>query len=376
MKNNKADIVVVGSGIVGNATAYYLVKEGYDVTVLEAKEIGHGGSSRNGGGVRQSGRDNVQLPLAMYAIEKQWPTLSEELGVDTEYDRAGTIRLAETEEEIKRCKYFIEQNAKLGLEMTFLSPEEVQKFCPYVAPGISASFCPSDGHANPLTTTLGYYRRARQLGARYFTGEEVIRLEKVRGRARRVVTRNGNVYEADVIVVAAGYFTRPICNTVGIDFPVNKVPREILVTEPMPPMFYEMINTTEPVYYGHQSRKNGTFVFGGTCGYETHANDQEEAHPRPMCMPGLSRKLIQSIPKLAEAKVVRAWTAWTDRMIDELPALGLIKEVPGLVVCVGTTGVGFALGPSTGLVLSQVATGREPVVDISAFSYDRFKAIV
>ena len=82
MKNN-AEVVIIGGGIIGCATAYYLAKEGVSVIVLEKSDhIGNGGSSRNGGGVRQSGRDPRELPLAMYAVEHMWPTLSEELGVD------------------------------------------------------------------------------------------------------------------------------------------------------------------------------------------------------------------------------------------------------------------------------------------------------
>lgn len=83
---DKAQVVIVGSGIIGNATAYYLAKRGASVIVLEGSEIiGNGGSSRNGGGVRQSARDPRELPLAMYAVEHMWPTLSEELDMDVEY---------------------------------------------------------------------------------------------------------------------------------------------------------------------------------------------------------------------------------------------------------------------------------------------------
>ena len=87
-----AEVIIIGGGVNGCAAAYYLAKRGVkDVIVLEASEsIGHGGSSRNGGGVRQSGRDPRELPYAMYAVQNMWPTLSEELGVDVEYKQAGT----------------------------------------------------------------------------------------------------------------------------------------------------------------------------------------------------------------------------------------------------------------------------------------------
>ena len=98
MENNTADVIVIGGGIIGCATAYYLSKRGKSVIVLEASEnIGNGGSSRNGGGVLQSGRDPRELPLAMYGIKELWPGLSEELGVDCEYHKDGNLRLGKND---------------------------------------------------------------------------------------------------------------------------------------------------------------------------------------------------------------------------------------------------------------------------------------
>ena len=100
MMSNVADVVIIGGGVNGCAAAYYLAKSGIkSVIVLEAtNSIGHGGSSRNGGGVRQSGRDVRELPYAMYGIQNLWPTLSEELGVDTEYTQKGNLRMGKTQD--------------------------------------------------------------------------------------------------------------------------------------------------------------------------------------------------------------------------------------------------------------------------------------
>ena len=100
-----SDVIIIGAGIIGNACAYYLAKRGYHVIVLEKSDIiGDGGSSRNGGGVRQSGRDPRELPLAMYGIEHLWPTLSDELGYDVEYHKKGNLRLGKTEAHLKTLK--------------------------------------------------------------------------------------------------------------------------------------------------------------------------------------------------------------------------------------------------------------------------------
>ena len=95
---NSADVVVIGGGVIGNAAAYYLAKRGLSVISLEGSDhIGNGGSSRNGGGVRQSGRDVRELPLVMYGIKNIWPTLSEELETDCEYHQDGNLRLGKNE---------------------------------------------------------------------------------------------------------------------------------------------------------------------------------------------------------------------------------------------------------------------------------------
>ena len=126
--NNTADVIIIGGGIVGCATAYYLAKSGTkNVIVLEStKSIGHGGSCRNGGGVRQSGRDVRELPYAMYGIKHLWPTLSEELGVDVEYTQKGNLRLGKTEEHLKKLKTLADNAKKAGLGVEMVDAKEVQ----------------------------------------------------------------------------------------------------------------------------------------------------------------------------------------------------------------------------------------------------------
>lgn len=202
-----ADIIIIGGGIVGCAAAYYLAKSGTKrVIVLEAtKSIGHGGSCRNGGGVRQSGRDVRELPYAMYGIQHFWPTLSEELGVDVEYTQKGNLRLGKTEAHLKKLQTLTDNAQSVGLGVEMVDAAEVQELCPYLSKDIiGASWCPTDGHANPLTTTLGYYKRALELGVQFFTDAPVAMLRKIRGKVRQAVLQDGTVLEAEQILLAAG----------------------------------------------------------------------------------------------------------------------------------------------------------------------------
>ena len=371
---NYADVIIIGSGVIGNAAAYYLSKKGKSVIVLEKSDsIGDGGSTRNGGGVRQSGRDKRELPLAMYGIKNIWPTLSEELGADVEYYQDGNLRLGKTVEHMKVLTNLAKNAVDCGLDVNIISGDEAREICPYLSEEvIGASWCPTDGHANPLMTTLAYYRKARQLGARFITGEEVVEIKKVNGKARQVVTKE-NVYEGEHIILAAGYESRKIAATVGIDVPMNKVLLEVLVTEAQPPMFYQMLGTAAADFYGHQS-KHGSFVFGGSSGHEAFNKDNGTPATSSITASCICRGIMKYFPALQDAKIVRTWAGWIDECVDHVPVISFVEEVPGLILACAFTGHGFGISPTVGMLLSEMVEGVETTLDLSAFRYDRFKA--
>lgn len=374
---NTADVIIIGGGINGCAAAYYLAKKGVkDIVVLEASDsIGHGGSSRNGGGVRQSGRDVRELPYVMYAVQNMWPTLSEELGVDVEYYQKGNLRLGKTEAHLKKLNTLATNAQNLGLDVKMIDGKEVKEICPYLSDEIiGASWCPTDGHANPLLATLGYYKRSLEQGVRYYTGAEVEKLQKVKGKVRKVILKSGEVFEGETIVVAAGYESRYIARTVGIDVPMTRYFEEALVTEMQPRMFDMMLGTADADFYGHQA-KHGSFVFGSESGLE-EATDMspEELRTSSLTLSAGCRAIMGYVPLLKDAKIVRTWGGWLDMCYDGVPVISKVDEVPGLILACGFTGHGFGSAPSVGLMLAQMVLGEETIVDISALRYDRFKS--
>lgn len=371
-----ADVIIIGSGVIGCATAYYLAKKGTSVIVLDKDEnIGNGGSARNGGGVRQSGRDPRELPLAMYAVNNLWPTLSEELGVNVEYHKEGNLRLGKTEHHLEILQGLTDRATACGLDVRMIDGAEVRAINPYLSDEvIGASWCATDGHANPLMTTLGYYRAARRLGVQFYTGEEVTELQTIKGKARRVITRN-NVFEGEKIIVAAGYESRWILESVGIDIPMSRDLIEALVTEAEAQMFPQMLGTADADFYGHQT-DHGSFVFGGASGFETVNKDNGHNMTSSITAPCICRGIMKYIPKLADAKIVRTWAGYEDVSADGVPVLGEIKEIPGLITACAFTGHGFGISPIVGTLLAEVAREEKTTLDLSAFRYDRFKAII
>lgn len=369
-----ADVVIIGGGIIGNSTAYYLAKKGCSVIVLEKSEhVGNGGSSRNGGGVRQSGRDKRELPLAMYGVKNLWPTLSQELEMDVEYYQQGNLRLGKTDAHIKILEGLTHNAVSLGLHVKMITGDEAKEICPYLSDEvIGASWCPTDGHANPMLATLAYYRKARQLGVTFITGEEVIAIRKNKGKARQVVTTN-HIYEGETIILAAGYGSRKIAATVGIDTPMNQALLEVLVTEAQPTMFYQMLGTAAADFYGHQST-HGSFVFGGSSGLEDVNKDDGTPVTNSLTASCICRGIMKYFPCLEEAKIVRTWAGWIDVCADHVPILSHVEEVPGLILACGFSGHGFGIAPTVGTLLSQMVFHEETVLDVKAFRYDRFKA--
>lgn len=371
---NRADVIIVGGGIIGCGTAYYLAKKGFSVIVLEGSDyIGEGGSGRNGGGVRQSGRDPRELPMVMWGIRNLWPFLSDELEVDTEYTQKGNLRLGKNEVHLKILQKLTDNALKCGLDIRMIDAKEIKEINPYLSDEvIGASWCPTDGHANPLTTTLGYYKMARTMGVRFITGEKVTHLTKSKGGIGAVVTEN-NSYYGEKVAVCAGYPSREVLKSVGIDIPFIPQKMECLVTEAVPKMFEQMLGTAMADFYGHQSR-HGSFVFGGSTGFELYNEDNGQLINTSNGAAATCRGIMGYFPALKDAKIVRSWTGFIDTCSDGIPVISKIDEVDGLYAACAFTGHGFGIGPAAAYSLAQLMGGGEAPVDMTNFRYDRFRS--
>ena len=186
------DIIIVGGGITGTAAAEALAREGYAVTLLESHGIAAMASGRTLGGVPQSGRHPAELPLARAAVAL-WSGLSDTLGVDVEYRRRGNVRLARTPAEVDVIEDLVATQREQGLDLHFLPDNAAVR---EVAPALShrvlaASFCPTDGHANPILATRAFADAARRRGAAIREGSAVRSIRVERDRVTGVKQRPG-----------------------------------------------------------------------------------------------------------------------------------------------------------------------------------------
>ena len=151
----KSDVIIIGSGAVGNATAYFLSLAGLEVTVLEKDTVGNGSSVRNGGQNKMNTRGEPELSLGMYGVTEIWPRLQKEMEVDIEFRKTGGYRNALTEDEIDNMKKFWPIAKKYGMHIEYINGKELRSRVPQFSDRIvGAGYCKEDTWANPLKTTL------------------------------------------------------------------------------------------------------------------------------------------------------------------------------------------------------------------------------
>ena len=365
----KADAVIIGGGVMGCAIAYNLAKEGLKPVIIEKSDIGGEASGSNGGGVRQSARNLKEMPLAMASIQL-YGRLHEELGMDVEYVREGNLRLCTTEEELNTMRKSVESQKAAGLQLEMLDRKQVLEINPHVGEKvIGASFCRTDGHVNPFLVTYGFFKKAKSLGARFYTHEEAAEIRMQKGRVTGVVT-DKHTFETDLVVNAAGISGRKVANMVGLDLPLQPVFSEALITEAYPPLFKQMIGHAKGLFYGRQT-VHGSFFWGGFVGTEQfiYRSGKPLFH---YIGPAISRMVIDFFPVLKDVNVIRMWSGLIAQMSDAIPVLGFTQEVPGFVFATGFSGHGFGLAPIIGRLVSELILDCKTSLPITDFCYGRF----
>src|SRR5215217_1167686 len=221
LTTSSTEVVIIGGGISGTAAAYELARAGARVTLLERGSRASMASGWTLAGVRQSGRHPAELPLASAAVAR-WEHLGEELGSDVEYRRDGNLRLARSPEEVPVIQAIVAEQRDLGLDLTYLPHNAaVREIAPAIAESVLfASFCPTDGHANPIATVRAFATAVARHEATLHLRTPVTAIDASGGRVRGVRTPNAAI-AADVVIVAAGIYTAQLCAPLGLELPIQ-----------------------------------------------------------------------------------------------------------------------------------------------------------
>ncbi|MFQ5614122.1 MAG: FAD-dependent oxidoreductase [Anaerolineae bacterium] len=365
---NGADVVIVGGGIVGCATAYYLAQRGVDVLLIERRGIGSGASGRSGGGVRQSARVTEEIPLAMESVAL-FPALSDELGMDLEYTCEGNLRLVEIPDHIRPMQVDIDRQQKLGLDVRWLDPDEVREIVPALKGTtlFGASYCPTDGHVNPFRLVTGFYQAAQRAGARALIGQEV-RSVRQTDSGQALVEVGDQLVRASTVVIAAGPGSQALCLKLGFDLPLATMCYESMITEALPPVFPQMFGVATGDLFFRQTRHGGVHFGGGTI--QEIAVEQTSGKNLHLAIEHLTRL----VPQLREVSLLRTWGGLDPSTPDGRPIIDRLNE--NALLATGFCGHGLAVGPIVGRYLAEWIAGGEKPEILAPFGRDRFRGFV
>ncbi|MGC9307544.1 MAG: NAD(P)/FAD-dependent oxidoreductase [Thermoplasmatota archaeon] len=368
--NNEATVVIIGGGINGCALAYELSRRDIDVTVIERDILASGATGRCGAGIRQqwSTRENVMLATKSVSIFEQ---LSDELQADIGLRQGGYLVAIHDEDGMQQAERNVELQRSLGLDVELLSPEEITDVVPVLdvdgMNAIGATFCPTDGHADPFKTTYAYAMAAQKQGATFYRFTEVKDVLTKGGAVAGVQTDQGTI-TAEYVINAAGAWSKQIAAMADVELPNVPYKKEILVTERMARVFDAMvISFQDGIYFSQQDEGQ---VLGGIPPPETVTGYDDTA--TLSFLQHMSRTLTRYAPVLRHIKVLRQWTGYYDVTPDARPILGEVDELQGFIQCNGFSGHGFMLAPIVARVLVQRIAGESPEADISGLRYDRF----
>jgi sarcosine oxidase subunit beta len=370
------DVVIIGGGISGTASAYELARLGVPVTLVEQGALASMASGWTLAGVRQSGRETPEIPLAMAAVER-WGYLSEELGADVEYRRNGNLRLILDEEARPATEARIAAENGLGLKVEYLPDNAaVREVAPALAEWIpGASFCPTDGHANPTAAVGAFAAAAQRHGAKILTETRVDGIEVVGGKVQGVRTADG-IIPADVVVVAAGIYSNSLTAPLGVEIPYELYRVSVIQTTPLPPILAQVLGTSAADFAGRQ-QVDGRFRFTDGGAHWPHTLEDLSDGYEPI-MPTLQTvheaitSAVSLVPALQAARIARVWGGLVDITPDEIPVIERSQEIEGLVMAAGFSGQGFCLGPVTGQILRDLVVEGETPYPIEPFRRDRF----
>jgi len=309
----KADVVIIGGGVNGCALAYELSLKGIKAVVVERKHLASGQAEKN-----------------------------------------------------------VEMQRSLGLDVSILEADEINDIVPILdiegMKAIGATFCPTDGHADPFKTTYAYANAAMRNGAEIYRFTEVQDIVTDGEEIKAVRTNRGTI-KTGVVVNAAGAWSKKIAEMAGIELPNVPYKKEIIVTERMTRIFDAMvISFRDGIYFSQQDEGQ---ILGGIPPPETVTGYKTE--PTLPFLEHMSSTLTRYAPVLKHINVLRQWTGFYDVTPDALPILGEVKGLKGFIQCNGFSGHGFMLSPMVAKLLAQLIAGEKTSLPIDRLNLERFE---
>ncbi len=415
---DSADVVIIGGGIVGVSTAWFLAQQRVDVVLCEKGHVAGEQSGRNWGWVRVQGRDKREMPMAMEAM-RIWRTLSDDIGEDVGFEAGGCVFAARTQKELDKFEDWLDVARDYDVDTRMIDVDELKRQAPGSAiDWKGAIYTESDGRAEPHKAAPAIARAAERAGATVLRGCAVRGIDIGAGRVTGVVTEGGTI-RTSTVLCAAGAWTSMFCRSLGIRLPQLRVRGTVVRTEPGP----EVLNgNVFDDHVGIRRRDDGgyTVAHGTRLDYEITPSTFRHAlkflpalmqefkvlsisigrdffeewstpkqwdldrvspfeekrvlnpDPNPKTVRGIRKNIDTAYPELKGTRIVEAWAGMVETTPDVVPVIEQSESIPGFHIATGFSGHGFGIGPGAGKAIAGMLTGNDTGIDLSAFRLSRF----
>ena len=378
----KADVLVIGGGLTGAATAWFLAREGVDVLLIDQFDLNTQASGSNAGSIHAqiphepfvlNGEEWARtfaptIPLMIAAI-RMWSELERDIGSELGVAITGGLLVADSEPQMAQVARKVALERAHGLPVELLTRADLGRIAPYVSERmIGGAFCPIEGKANPLQATPAIAAAAARLGARICTHVRLVNLS-AESDGFRAKTDSGQI-DARRVVNCAGADAGRVARMLGVDLPIEGFPIQVSVTEPVAPLVPHLVYFAGEKLSLKQAPVGSLLIGGGwpaRCDAATGVLSVD--------VESLAANLaiaVHVVPALRGVALLRTWPAIVNGTADWKPIVGEVPGVPGFYLAMFPW-MGFTAGPMAARLVSQVILGREPDHDLRQFSAERYR---
>jgi glycine/D-amino acid oxidase-like deaminating enzyme len=414
----RADVVIIGGGIIGASAALFLAERGVSTVLCEKGHIAGEQSSRNWGWCRKMARDPREIPLVIESL-RLWQGMNQHVEAETGFRTCGIMYLADDRDQLARLGGWLDHARDYQLDTRVIDGAEVARLLPGSAkPWAGALYTPSDGKAEPQMATSAIAEAARRNGAMIVQSCAARGVETEAGRVAAVVTENGRI-ACQSVVLAGGTWSRLFCGNLGIDLPQLKVLGSVMRTERLdggPEI------SASGGLFGYRKRMDGGYTVA-TLGVRTidlvpdsfrllpdyvpsirlhwkklrlrvgRRFAEEWRTPRrwgldrpspfeavrvldpaadPVVLDRARASIAEAFPAFRDVGIAQSWGGMIDVMPDAIPVISAVESLPGFFIATGFSGHGFGIGPGAGRLVADMVTGATPIVDPAPFRLSRF----
>ena len=371
---DRYEVVIIGGGVHGLSTAYYLGKLGVrDVAVLDKGYLGGGASARTTAIIRSNYLTPEGIPFFNESV-KLYEGLAKELDFNLLFNQMGRLDLGHTDSALYGLKLRSEFNQILGVNSRMVAPKEIKKLVPAMDmrqgkpfPILAALYHPPCGVIRHDAVVWGYARGADRQGAELHPFTEVAGIERSNGQVTGVETSRGFVKANTVLNATAGW-SSTISRMVGLELPISTHPLQALVTEPLKPFLDKTVSSANLHAYVYQTDRGEVVIGGGVDPYPSYSH-RSSFEP----LEELATHTLELFPVLKNVKVLRQWAGLCDMSPDYAPIMGQVEGIGGFILSCGWGSWGFKAAPVAGKRIAElIATGNTPDL-IKPFALSRFR---